>query len=127
MWHLSGIYMAEYRLYFLDRLGRILAREEFEAPDDGTALRISAVVAKSSDDVHHGFMLWRGARRIFETGQDSRAYLRGLAAAPLDGDAQAIIRALNRRLLDSHWAIARSQRLLDATSAAPAVGKLKAS
>ena len=31
----------QYRLYFLDGLGRIEKRHEFEAPDDEAAIRIS--------------------------------------------------------------------------------------
>lgn len=119
--------MAEYRLYFLDSSGRILAREGFEAADDATALRISATVAQSTDDAHFGFMLWQGTRRLFETGNDSRAYLRGFVLAPVDGVAQAIALDLERRLLNSHWSIARSKRLLEATSDLCAEVQLKAS
>jgi hypothetical protein len=56
--------MAEYRLYLLDPANRIVAREEFEADDDETAITIARQRYNARPDFSSGLELWRGERRL---------------------------------------------------------------
>jgi hypothetical protein len=119
--------MALYRLYFLDEADRIFARLDFDGRDAAMAVRIAAVVGEACSDTHFGYALWEDGREVYATDKDSRAYARGLAAAPLALDAQEIALDMVKRLLASRFSIAKSQRLLDAATelASTAATKLK--
>ena len=121
--------MAEYRLFFLGSDGAVEARYEFAAPNDDVALQIMAVIGKASADAHHGFMLWQGARRIFEVdgvirpgdgagqhdGMNGNS-LERLTATRLAAETQQCVLECEEALLDSHWRLAKSQALLQATT-----------
>jgi hypothetical protein len=115
--------MAEYRLFFLGSDGAIEARQDFYAPDDQAALQIMDVLDKVSADMHHGVMLWQGVRRIFETGVDlpakrpKRRTGDGTRKASLAPDAQQCVLDCEETLLNSHWRLAKSKTLLEATNA----------
>ena len=61
--------MAGYRLYYLDKNGHIIGREEFVADDDNAALIRAASFHQTSDRGHSGLMLWQGARQVFATDE----------------------------------------------------------
>ena len=115
--------MADYRLFFLGSDGAIEARHDFSAPDDRAALQIMAVIAQASDDSHHGVMLWQGTRRIGEAGDtgpaasDTRPAGDGrMAAADLAAAVQDYVVECEETLLNSHWRLAKSLKLLEATN-----------
>lgn len=51
--------MAEYKLYFLDRNGRICRRHELEAADDASAISAARLI-----DPHATCELWAGATKV---------------------------------------------------------------
>lgn len=109
--------MAEYRLFFLGSDGAIEARHDFVAPDDRAAQQIMTVLAEASSDVHHGVMLWQGTRRIFEkhdSAQPECGRLQNVTSTMLAAENQQRVIDCEEALLNSHWRLARSKRLLDA-------------
>jgi len=62
--------MAGYRLYYLDKDGHVVGREEFLAEDDDAALSVAASFHHRRERVHAGVMLWQGARQVFATDDD---------------------------------------------------------
>lgn len=121
--------MADYRLFFLGSDGAIEARQDFTAADDNSALQIMRVIADASADTHHGVMLWQGSRRIFEIGEavpdasDHAASAKAdgarhrITAANLAHEHQQCVLDCELALLDSHWRLAKSRMLIEATSA----------
>ncbi|HEY3916217.1 MAG TPA: hypothetical protein VGL83_00405 [Stellaceae bacterium] len=115
--------MGDYRLFFLGSDGAIEARQDFAAPDDDAALQIMAFIAQASSDTHHGVMLWQGTRRIFETPASGKTdgaaggdgAVAGVTAATLTADSQQRALDCEEALLNSHWRLAKSQTLLQAT------------
>lgn len=94
-----------------------MARTEFVASSDAAALRIAAVLGEDSNDVHSGYMLWAGARQVFGTDQGSgKGLIHLLPILREDRDTQQVILSLEELLLESHWRIAKSKRLSEATS-----------
>jgi hypothetical protein len=59
----SGI--AGYRLYFLDASKHIVAREEFEADSDASAITIAHQRYRARTDLSSGVELWCGDRLVF--------------------------------------------------------------
>jgi hypothetical protein len=130
--------MAEYRLFFLGSDGAIEARQDFIAPDDDSALQIMVAIGKASADSHHGVMLWQGSRRIFEIDDTNKSdgaailgskgdgdgvnkrngdgILGGLTAAVLAAETQQRVIDCEEALLSSHWRLAKSRSLLQATA-----------
>ena len=111
--------MADYRLFFLGSDGAIEARQDFVAPDDGAAQQIMTVLAEASSDTHHGVMLWQGARRIFEKHdgvQPECGRSQSVTAAALAAENQQRVLDCEEALLHSHWRLAKSKTLLDATN-----------
>jgi hypothetical protein len=109
--------MSEYRLYFLDAESHVIARLEFVARNDALASRVAASLAEETNDKHSGYMLWHGARQVFATdeGADS-SFARAITSRRLNAEVQHIVLSLEEQLLNSHWCIARSERLLRAAS-----------
>lgn len=107
--------MAEYRLYFLDKAGHFAARFEFDAEDDACALMTAAVLGEESSDAHHGFALWRGAHELLVKDESRPPLYDSPASLRIPATRQEAIADLEDTLLRSHWTIARSRRLLDAT------------
>jgi hypothetical protein len=112
--------MAEYRVFFLGSDGAIEARHDFLAPDDQAAQQIMTVLAEASSDAHHGVMLWQGTRRLFEkrdgVQQPECGMPQSVSAAMLAADMQQRVLDCEEMLLHSHWRLAKSKMLLDATN-----------
>jgi len=51
--------LAEYRLYCLDKRGRIARRQDIEAVDDGAAIEFARTVEPDQD-----CELWSGSRKV---------------------------------------------------------------
>jgi hypothetical protein len=102
-----------YRLYFRCRVGAIIGREDLlDAKDDTTALVISVQLFEACSDLAAGFELWHGPRLI-GTSYARRPQIDG--AASVNAETQARVARHEELLLDSHWAIAESRRLLALT------------
>jgi hypothetical protein len=56
--------MAWYRLYVLGAAQNIVAREEFEADTDQSAISIARQRYNARSDLSSGFELWCGERRV---------------------------------------------------------------
>ena len=111
--------MAEYRLFFLGSDGAIEARQDFVAPDDCAAQQIMTVLAEASSDAHNGVMLWQGTRRIFEKHEHEQPECGAsepVTAAALAVEVQERVLDCEEMLLHSHWRLAKSKTLLDATN-----------
>jgi hypothetical protein len=52
--------LADYRCFFLDDEGHIVARQEYEARDDAAALEIARAFKAQRTPPRHGFELWEG-------------------------------------------------------------------
>jgi hypothetical protein len=63
----SGHRMQGYRLYYLDRHGHIIGRDEFFADDDAAALVKAIGLHEKSERAHSGLMLWQSVRQVFVT------------------------------------------------------------
>jgi hypothetical protein len=106
--------MAEYRIFFLDAKGGIEARQELQAEDDETAIALSTIVFQACSETYSGFELWSFDRQV-------------MAATPGVGKLAEIVldqiaRDMQQRVLDfedaiqrSHWRVAHSKKLLEAT------------
>jgi hypothetical protein len=108
--------MADYRLFFLDASDVILARDEFCADSDQAALFIATRLFDACSEAYSAYELWSGIRRIAwpEGGQAPEAY--ALVGCADIRAAEMIVADRERILLDSHWIVARSRRLLDETN-----------
>lgn len=62
--------MTEYRLYCLDKRGRITHPHDFDAPDDQAAL----VIADHREHPEHECELWQGQRKIVRLPAKSLAH-----------------------------------------------------
>ena len=110
------IAMADYRLFFLDSRGAIQAREEFVAPNDEIAYRISACLSDACSDRSFGYMLWRGTVQLFRADAQSADLVDGSTAAQLDQETQRRVLQLEETIQRSKWSIARSVKLLERTA-----------
>jgi hypothetical protein len=108
--------MTEFRIFFLDGKGAIEARQELYAEDDETAIALSAIIFETCSETYSGFELWNFDRRIMAANPG----VGKLAQFALDD----ITRDMQQRVLDfedamqrSHWRVAHSKKLIDATNA----------
>jgi len=105
--------MAEYRLFLLDQSGAIEGRIGFNAIDDEIAWRIASVVAHACADEHRGWMLWQGAKRLFE-GVRIEGQTMVVGYDDLSIEARQTILSCEEDLLKSHWRAAKSERMRSA-------------
>jgi hypothetical protein len=101
--------MCTYRLYFLAS-GRIRAAEEFEANNDIDAIRIARLVYDACSDMCEAFELWQ-ATRLIRTRPPPYS---GVSLSDLTENHQRIVIEREEVIRNSHWALARSQRLIEA-------------
>jgi hypothetical protein len=105
--------MQTYRVFFRCRAGVIVGRQDLLDPEeDGTALAVASRLFDACCDVAAGFELWQGPRLV------ATSYARRLQngdAASINAETQASVARYEELLLDSSWAIAKSQRLLALT------------
>ena len=65
--------MAGYRLYFLDWAHHIVAREEFEADNDTSAITIARQRSNGRPALSSDFELWCGDRLVFPEQDEGSA------------------------------------------------------
>ena len=100
-----------YRLYFLDASHRIIARDDFEAEDDQSAITIAGLVYDACSDVSSGFELWSGTRRLVPDVEKQTAGYPSQNSAELMLRVQDIVLEREKILQQSRWLIAKSKRL----------------
>lgn len=95
--------MKTYRLCFC-RGRELVGRETFHAEDAMSARYIGAAIFDACSDCCDSYELWDGVYRI-----DVRL---PVTAAMLDGDRQTRTIETEEAILNSAWAVSKSQRLL---------------
>jgi arginyl-tRNA--protein-N-Asp/Glu arginylyltransferase len=113
--------IAPYRIYFINRYGRIETVDEFAAINDDQAVYVAALIHAAVADLFHTYEVWQGWRRV--NNQPARQPLE-LCQAQL---AQEIAIEREEMLKKSRTLIARSRLLTDTVSAAQAPRKKVAS
>jgi hypothetical protein len=98
--------MGSYRIYFREESGWICGREDFEAPDNGTALCVAQIVFDACSDRAAQFNLWSGTEAVRDVRPPPQM-LRDVIEK-----RQANIAELEERIRDSTWNVATSQELL---------------
>lgn len=106
--------MAEYRVYFRDK-GAISARQGFLADTDDEARELAQLLFQACSDSCSSYELWSGTRLVLEESTESVPFSR---FEVLSETRQERILDYERQLRDSHWLLAKSQRLLEAIEAA---------
>lgn len=106
--------MAEYRIYFLDSNGHIQARQGFVAENHTDAIESSAFVFDACSDCCVSYELWSGNQLVLQNSTKlPLTQVESLSAA-----MQLRVLDLENTLHQSHWAIAKSARLLRSLEAA---------
>ncbi len=103
--------MTWYRLYFLDTVGRISARDEFEADDEADAAGLAALLYDACSDACPSFELWQGARRVLPPSHHMPAPPRR-SAALITQKMQETALEREELLQRSQTRLAGSKRLL---------------
>jgi hypothetical protein len=99
--------MADYRMYFLVA-NRIRAREDFDADDDADAIRIAPVLSDACSDSCDPFELWQEERKVDTAQRPQPVSLDELTQAH-----QQIVLEIEETILENHWTIAQSKRLVE--------------
>jgi len=110
----AGQAMTEYRLYFLDRNGKIASTIAFDALDDADAMISANILSGACADGHHGYELWCENRRVRTARGDGNPPT--IPLRQLTQTRQRQILGLEETLQRSRLHIARSKRLLEATA-----------
>jgi hypothetical protein len=109
--------MQTYRVFFRCRTGIIIGRQDLlDADDDGSAVAMASRLFDACCDVAAGFELWHGPRLV------ATSYARRQQdedAGSINAETQASVARYEELLVDSRWAIAKSQRLLALTRRSP--------
>lgn len=107
--------MAEYHLYFLDGRGAIEARHDFRANEDAEAITLAGIVSEAVSDTHAGYELWNHAHCLVSTRNNIGSPYQHSDVNALYTLRQRNILDVEETLLQSHWRVAQSQKLLEAT------------
>ncbi len=100
-----------YRIYFRDRAGRIVGRDDFAAEDDLAAMAIAQLLRDACSDVCETFDLWRGTRHV--DGSFGIVARPSESATEITARMQESLIEREEALQRSRWTIARSKRLLE--------------
>jgi hypothetical protein len=100
--------MKIYRLCFHGDAG-MHGRQDFEAEDDESAIRIAEILHDACSDRRSSWQLWQGVRPL-RTPNDRH---RPISVDQVTARMQASVIDSEERILQSRWAIASSRRLLD--------------
>ncbi len=103
--------VATYRIYFRNRDGAIVGRDDFEVKDDAHAMIVARKLRDACSDICSSFELWQQVRRVDKafSSADNPSY--GEAA----GRVQSIVLEREAAIRDGRWSVAESSRLLEQT------------
>jgi hypothetical protein len=104
----------EYRVFILDSLGRIEARQGFLAQDDTEAGIFVALLCDACSDNCAGYELWNRERLVISMrmGQGTHPTLEDISE-----QRQWNVLKLEETFQQSHWRLSKSKKLLAATEA----------
>jgi hypothetical protein len=104
---------AEYRVYLLNAKGAIEVRTDFAAASDDAARTLCALLLDACSEYHAGYELWSAARHVatVTTVPATRPAVEMLPRV----QQEALLGVLDG-LQRSRWIVARSERLVAATS-----------
>jgi hypothetical protein len=102
--------MRWYRIYLYSTWGSLLARDEFEANDDRSAMAAAEQLWDACADVAASFELWDGVRRV--DTEFSKMPCPTVSAEQVLMSAQVSLVKHEERMRRSFWALASSERLL---------------
>lgn len=105
----------EYRLFFLDGRAGIQARHEFLAENDAEAKMLAALLFDACSDICAGYELWNYARQIVSTRTGLGMSGRPLTPESISEEWQRYLLDLEEAFRRSHWRLAKSTRLLEAS------------
>lgn len=105
----TGAMLTTYRIQFRGPSGEMLGRADFQGEDDRDAMVTAALLYRACSDLCDGFELWQAARRV-DVLFGTRIKIR---SGELNAKRQEAVAESEERLRDSHWAIAKSKRLLE--------------
>lgn len=108
--------MTEFRIFFLDAKGAIEARQELYADSDETAIAISALVYEACSDTYSGFELWSFDRRVV-AANPGVGKIAEFVLDDITRDMQERVLEFEDTIQRSHWRVAHSKKLIDATNA----------
>ena len=103
--------MKWYRVYLYDGAGAFQGRDDFEAGDDLAAMVIAENLCDACSDLCETFELWDGVRRV--DASFSKLPRPSVRAGQITFTAQASLIRCEEAMRNSHWAVARSQRLIE--------------
>lgn len=103
--------MKWYRIYFYSGSGSFQGRDEFEADDDRAGMVIAEHLSDACSDLCASFELWDGARRVDTSF--SKLARPSVSVEQIAFAAQASLVRREEAMRDSHWAVARSKRLIE--------------
>ena len=97
-----------YRVYFRNRHGFIIGRDDFDAQDDDHAMAIARSLRNACSDICAGFELWRSEKLVDTSGSTQTPW----NADEITAQVQNTVIEREMALLNSEWVIAESGRLL---------------
>src|SRR5690348_2807004 len=100
-----------YRMQFYSRSDSFQGRHEFEAENDRAAMMIAELLADACSDLCETFELWDGARRV--DASYSKMPCPTVSAEHVAAMTQTSLIRREEAIHRSHWAIARSKRLIE--------------
>ena len=103
--------MNSYRLYLYDGSGTIQGRLELTAEDDLAGLTVAENLCDACSDVCASFELWAGPRCV--GGSSDGGHRPRLGAAQIAEKTQIALIRCEEAIRESHWAVGRSQRLVE--------------
>jgi|SRR5215472_3983381 len=112
--------MSAYRMYFRTA-GEIRGRDDFEANDDVTAIRVARVLYDACSDVCDSFELWQGRRQI----PARQAHHQKANLADLIEVHQRVAIERAEHISQSRSMIARSKRLIETLNCSKSAEKYK--
>jgi hypothetical protein len=103
--------MKWYRVYLYSESGSFQGRDEYEAEDDRAAMAIAEMLCDACSDMCETFEVWDGVRRVDPSF--SKLPCPSVSAEQVGAMAQASLLRREEAMRDSHWAVARSKRLIE--------------
>jgi hypothetical protein len=106
--------VTDYRLFLLDEKGAIQARQELIAEDDETAIALSTIICEACSECYVGYELWSFDRMVMRA-TESVGKVAQVALSDITRDMQERVLDLEDTIQRSHWRVAKSKKLLEAT------------
>lgn len=103
--------MRWYRVYLYSGSTVMQGRNEFQAEHDVAAMTVAEHLRDACSDLCDTFELWDGARRVDVSF--SKLPQPSVTVEQISFRTQTVLIQCEEAIRNSHWAVARSQRLID--------------